>query len=66
MSEWIKMSDRLPNEEVYLVYAENADPGKPFIYTAFWDAILKRWQGIPIIWANAITHWMPLPEKPKQ
>ena len=72
MNEWISVKERLPEEgEEYAVVVS----GKPCrnvtldnaIELAVYDRdegwILEMWQE----WTNAnITHWMPLPEPPKE
>lgn len=64
--EWIKCSDRLPNEdELVLVYGEDG------VFRAYYNDInFPSWQCSPIgSYAGdgcvfGITHWMPLPEIP--
>lgn len=63
---WIAVEDRLPEKEgVYLIHAPSADPDKPFIHVAWWSNSNQRWELIAISWANAVTHWMPLPKPPE-
>ena len=64
--EWIAIKDRLPKKDApYLVFAESADPKKPFIQIAWYNPLGMSWSLIPTVWINAITHWMPLPRRPK-
>ncbi len=62
--EWIKVEDRLPNHlEVCVVWCENS----------YYTSVLNRAGGLNE-WCSAVgffksenvTHWMPLPEPPKQ
>ena len=63
---WISVKERLPvTSGVYIVYAPSCDPEMPFIYVAWYDSDFAEWGLIPIHWANAITHWFPLPKPPK-
>lgn len=56
--EWVSVKDRQPCVEEcrYLVCLDDG-----FIATAIWD---NGWE----LWADAgeVTHWMPLPEPPKE
>lgn len=56
-NEWISVKDRLPDEDTrVLVYIKGT-------YTFFdTDRILYgKW----VRWNASVTHWMPLPEPPK-
>jgi len=60
MSEWISVKDRLPKEKqrvlVYHPDMQDADTGPISVQ---WGWIChKKW--------NDVTHWMPLPEPPKE
>lgn len=64
--KWISVKDQLPAEsEIVLVFAGNSRFGKYFIdYIAIFDDE----NGLPIWFdppSTGITHWMPLPEPPK-
>lgn len=69
--EWISVFDRLPEDfEEYLVWPEpNRDLN---IITANFDFTNKRWEqdfksGYDFeIFYPIVTHWMPLPEPPKE
>ncbi len=62
---WIPMSERTPlMEGGYLVYADSADPSKPFRHVAWWSTSCNGWTLVVEPWANAITHWAPFPESP--
>jgi len=62
MSDWISVKDRLPTlNSDYLVFANNS------IHIMIWD---KHWHSFldldgPLNHED-VTHWMPLPEPPKQ
>lgn len=61
--EWVPVTKRLPNKgQKVLIYWREA--GEPAIDTAFWQG---RWAALH--WVNMgdkVTHWMPLPEPPKE
>lgn len=69
MSEWIKCSERLPEEQIeVLVWYEGTGmvPGSIGI-----DHLAKdRFEnGAPLTWylaGDTVTHWMPLPEPPNE
>jgi hypothetical protein len=62
--EWISVKDRLPDDrsEMYLVWYTKTNSWEfAFIeHDGEWDLPDQGWGG-----AN-VTHWMPLPEPPKQ
>lgn len=58
MSEWIKCSDLMPDDEVYVLFYQKYH--KP--YTGFRYGYL--FIGIGVINAEP-THWVPLPVSPK-
>lgn len=66
---WISTNDRLPENEQYVMlwtktgvmkYAQylNDEPHRPWI-TYDEDGSIRAWD-------NVVTHWMPLPEPPKE
>ena len=58
--EWISVNDRLPeNASDVLVYT-NA------IYIGWYDAHFNHWTVYGFGKAKNVTHWMPLPEPPKE
>ncbi len=75
--EWISVSDRLPSDElerndVWCVYA-NGKCGGFRVPNCYFDSIKNKFW----IWADGVTekkyvdwaiptHWMPLPEPPKE
>lgn len=78
MTEWISVKDRLPNpnEKVIVYNAEN--DGTFFARRlvsrfVWWDSVTKEyinWRWLPYGYTNimlaSVTHWMPLPEPPKE
>ena len=60
MSEWISVKDRLPeygDGNVLIAYKQGG------IYIDSWDEEYEEWDDAGI--DDDITHWMPLPEPPK-
>lgn len=65
--EWINLKNQQPEKEgLYLIFAPSADVKMPLIITAWWDFLNEQWTAIPSVWAKGATHWMPLPEPPKE
>jgi hypothetical protein len=73
MSEWISVKDRLPDKKKHkevltFEYLKHIKSGRkiPFIWIEETKCIHKDESGV---YSDAggenITHWMPLPEKPK-
>ena len=63
MDEWISVKDRLPESDVYVfVFLRNRD-GYRYKY-AFARHFGRRW--IRSDNRYFVTHWMPLPEPPKE
>lgn len=70
MLEWISVKERLPGDCVpVLVYAKHIN-GK--YATISVDHIIgytngcETWADIDKTWKYSVTHWMPLPEPPKE
>lgn len=62
---WVSVKDRLPEKEgFYIIYAESADANSPLIKQVWFNS--KRRFEIVEIWENALTHWQPLPNPPKE
>ena len=73
MNEWISVEDRLPNRDCkVIVCAQNVRGGfvkkKRFITTAVFcmTMIDKHYFDFKGNGAGIVTHWMPLPELPKE
>ena len=65
MSEWIPVSERLPDEFVSVLVCIPSDAPLPTVREAYWangSWGAKMW----IYSADEVTHWMPLPEPPKE
>ena len=60
---WHAVADGLPAEDTaVIIYAPSMDPDKPLIVIAWYDPA-SGFSLIPV-WAEAVTHWMYLPEPP--
>ena len=67
MSAWISVKEKLPEKDgLVLVFAKSEDPRKPLICQAWFNPSNSNWSLLPEIWVDAITHWMYLPEPPKE
>jgi hypothetical protein len=63
--KWIQFNTQKPSDDgMHLIYAPSADPQRPFIATAWWSEPNQQWEMLIDYWANAVTHWMPLPTPP--
>ena len=63
MNEWISVKDRLPEDnEVVVIVDENGyfDVG----YMAIWGGQVQ-WCS-HLLYDPKVTHWMPIPEPPKE
>ena len=60
MSEWISVKDRLPEKSgMYIIY----NPKWHFENRVF----ASYFHSLPSMWTySGVTHWMPLPERPKE
>lgn len=66
MSKWISVKDRLPESEgMVLVYAKSQDPKTPLIVVTHY-APGEGFCGLVSVWADVVSHWMPLPAPPKE
>ena len=67
MQKWISTKERLPTKDAaYLIHAESADPDKPFIHIGWYNPNGDGWSLVLKPFIEAITHWMPLPNPPKE
>lgn len=73
MSEWISVEDRLPEtEDMFIVYPSTKYFG---IFADFWPHsdfkehkknTFENQSDDGVVFQNYATHWMPLPEPPKE
>ena len=67
-SDWIAVTERLPklHEEVLVCNKDYGLSELGFAMVAVWDGTnwIETWNKIDAI--HCITHWMPLPEPPKE
>lgn len=65
--KWIPVDERLPNTfGEFIVCVQNAD-GRRFSDYADFDPYVKKWKtGLFCGEHDKVTHWMPLPEPPKE
>lgn len=63
--EWISVEDRLPSESVSVAVYIKEGNGAYWIQTAYLNGGKWRIPGEYVVDRN-ITHWMPLPEPPKE
>lgn len=63
--EWIKCSDRMPENEEHVIafIPSNCEGSK--IEILLFDVFTNRWEGENYYTRYEISHWMPLPNKPK-
>ena len=62
MNEWISVKDRLPEplQDVLIVYAPTNEARNDFRMECW------NWPENPVHETQFVTHWMPLPELPKE
>ena len=60
MSEWIKCSDRLPDDGVWVLIYQEGYVFDMASYSERNDLFENGYE-----WLEGVTHWMPLPEPPK-
>ncbi len=59
MNNWINVKNKLPVKGCWLIAFDHKD-----VITAGWDAEAQRFF-LGCEYLNNVTHWMPLPEPPK-
>lgn len=62
VGKWIPVSERLPENEVRVLVMLKAGTSN---YTNM-DTDRTYKSGVWVRWGNDVTHWMPLPEPPKE
>jgi len=66
MSNWINVKDFLPDKDgQYIVYCLFAVPDEPLVTIARYNHGFG-FSALPLVWLEAITHWIPLPEPPRK
>ena len=72
-SKWISVKDRLPEDDVRVLVSANSKIGDPVIAITHYthrkygyniEGWIEPWQYF--FYNHDITHWMPLPEPPKE
>lgn len=64
MSEWISITDKLPEVGVPVLIAVHLRNGRYILETDYLRDN-KEWR-FPLVCDAAITHWQPLPEPPRK
>jgi hypothetical protein len=60
---WIPVTERLPDSKMEVLVSSGMF--SPLMEVAFWDGLFySAWDGKTEV--VAVTHWMPLPEPPKE
>lgn len=63
---WIPAAERLPNKYAdVLVFLRSLD-GKASGYSVDYLKLSGNWHKAENTWKYSVTHWMPLPEPPKE
>lgn len=63
VNQWISVNDRLPNNYEEVLVASKLGN---IVYFAWYDADISMFMGHSHMWTTReVTHWMPLPEPPK-
>ena len=71
MTKWIRISDTLPDEELYVLVVVRSLGGSEYVQSVQLAFMRKgKWIGVggPNIghggWPENVTHWMSIPELP--
>lgn len=63
MSDWISVKERLPDiNDEYIVFTEDAE----VFICEYLPSVNQWWDRDASIIYGRITHWMPLPDPPKE
>lgn len=66
MMEWISVKERLPQATGKYLCAVKDKRGNLWTIASDWSLEMKSWFGDYGEIKNKVTHWMPLPEGPKE
>ena len=66
MSEWISVKERLPQATGKYLCAVKDKRGNLWTIASDWSLEMKSWFGDYGEIKNKVTHWMPLPDPPKE
>ena len=65
-NEWVSVEERLPGVSGNYICAVKDKNGSVWTIPAEWSLEMKMWIGAFGEIKNIVTHWMPLPESPKE
>ena len=66
MMEWISVKERLPQATGKYLCAVKDKRGNLWTIASDWSLEMKSWFGDYGEIKNKVTHWMPLPDPPKE
>ncbi len=68
VNEWVSVDDRLPETGRYLCYVieQNSLGDSSFVWNCGYSEHDKLWNSEGFSGGETITHWMSLPEPPKE
>lgn len=61
VGKWIPVSERLPEEDGIYLISVNTEPKGIYSRTAWYFTQNEQWLAM-----QEVTHWMPMPEPPKE
>ena len=65
--DWISVKERLPEDcEKVIAWGMLSIESKMSAHEAFYSWIDKKWYSVKPFPYKVLTHWMPLPEPPKE
>ena len=64
--QWIRVEERLPGWSGDYICVSRDKNGREWVIPAEWSREMKTWFGRFGEIRNKVTHWMPLPEPPKE